>query len=49
MYDVVDRREMPPGRYQIMHSRARLTDDERDLLKRWIEAQTRPARNSSKR
>jgi len=49
MYYVIDRRQMPPGRYQIMHSRARLTDDERDLLKRWIEAQTRPARSSSAR
>ena len=41
MSEEIDYREMPPGKYTLLHADARLTDADRKELKDWLDAQSK--------
>ncbi len=40
--EVLDYREMPPGKYTLLHPEARLTEDQRKRIMDWTEAAAKP-------
>jgi len=47
MERALDEGVMPPWSYRLMHPGARLSDEDRARLERWIEAELAPAANGA--
>jgi len=44
IYDAIDKNEMPPADYSLMHPEARLSEADREVLKSWTEGKVVPVR-----